>query len=129
MHHLRLELCFQYFKYRTLLHCFQYKVVVHVVRLYNMLCYNKVTVLFIRNVCGKRYHLNLFSSVFCATFLQSFLLYPYSISTPPSSFSFPDPTIHGGRAVHVLLTVPVPFHRFWRVQKVKLNVYSLNGRT
>ena len=33
----RLELCFQYFTYRTLLHCFQFKVVVHVVRLYNLL--------------------------------------------------------------------------------------------
>ena len=52
------------------------------------LCYNKVTVLFRQNVCGKRYQLNLFSSVFCATFLQSFLFCPYSISTPLSSFSF-----------------------------------------
>ena len=33
----RLELCFQYFRYRTLLHWFQYKVVLHVVRLYNLL--------------------------------------------------------------------------------------------
>ena len=41
-----------------------------------------------QNVCGKRFQLNLFSPVFCATFLQSFLFYPYSISTPPSSFSF-----------------------------------------
>ena len=82
----RLELCFQNFTYRTLHHCFQYKVVVHIV-IY-CLCQNKVTVLFIQNVCGKRYQLNPFSPVFCAKIFTKFFFYPYSISTPPSSFSF-----------------------------------------
>ena len=66
----RLELCFQNFTYRTLLHCFQYKVVVHIV-IY-CLCQNKVTVLFIQNVCGKRYQLNPFSPVFCAKIFTKF---------------------------------------------------------
>ena len=66
----RLELCFQNFTYRTLHHCFQYKVVVHIV-IY-CLCQNKVTVLFIQNVCGKRYQLNPFSPVFCAKIFTKF---------------------------------------------------------
>ena len=52
------------------------------------LCKNKVIVLFIQNVCGKRYQLNLFSPLFCATLLQPFFLSLSYFHSSGSSFSF-----------------------------------------